>query len=179
MLVLALAIWLCAPGVQCLCLAAEPGGRDGLVPLGAPEFRPSPERPIGWRGDGTVSFPAANPPTQWGRTIKGFYAELRRQAGKPATPAKAGELLNMGFLRDWLIIGPFDTKDFKTGVDEDILKDETTLQPQFGDKAGDHAWIHWYVSVENQSKSDGKLLLDFAQAYGKTQQQERQNQCLV
>ena len=98
--------------------------------LGSPDFYPSPERPIGWRADGTGRFPAANPPTQWGRTIKGFYAELQCQAGKPQGPAKAGELLNMGFLRDWVIIGPFDTKDFKTGVDEDILQDETRLQPQ-------------------------------------------------
>ena len=155
------------------CLAAESGGQNSL--LGAPEFYPSPERPIGWRGDGTGRFPAAHPPTEWGRTIKGFYAQLRCQAGKPTDPARGGELLNMGFLRDWLIIGPFDTKDFKTGIDEDLLKDESVLQPQAGEKPGDQAWTHWHISVENQSRSDGKLLLDFAQAYGKTQQQEWQN----
>ena len=204
-LAVTLTVALCAMDVRCHAvdsggpphpsLSPQGRGKDEGV-LGAPDFYPSSEHPIGWRGDGTGRFPAANPPTQWGRTIRGFYAELMCQAGKPQGPAtgggagemaqpargttsvplvKAGELLNMGFLRDWVIIGPFDTKEFKTGVDEDILKDETTLQPQAGDKSGDKAWTHWHVSVENQSRSDGKLLLDFAQAYGKTQQQEWQN----
>jgi outer membrane protein assembly factor BamB len=154
--------------------AAAPAARGGPL-LGSPDFYPSPERPIGWRADGTGRFPAANPPAQWGRTIKGFYAELQCRAGRPQSPAKAGELLNMGFLRDWVIVGPFDTKDFKTGIDEDILKDEAALQPRVGDKSGDRTWTHLHVSVENQSKSDGKLLLDFAQAYGKTDRQEWQN----
>lgn len=35
------------------------------VPLGAAEFRPTPERPIGWRGDGTGCYPGATPPTEW------------------------------------------------------------------------------------------------------------------
>jgi outer membrane protein assembly factor BamB len=154
--------------------AAVATARGGPL-LGSPDFYPSPDHPIGWRADGTGRFPAANPPTRWGRTIKGFYSELQCQAGKRQGPAKAGELLNMGFLRDWIIAGPFDTKDFKTGIDEVILNDESTLQPQAGDKAGDKVWTPWHISVENQSKSDGKLLLDFAQAYGKTNQQEWQN----
>jgi len=143
--------------------------------LGSVDWTPTSDHPVGWRGDGTGRFPAADPPTQWGRTVKGFYAELQCLGGKPQGPAKAGELLNMGFLRDWVIIGSFDTKDYKTGIDEEILKDETTLQPGVGDKAAGGAWSHWHISVENQSKSDGKLLLDFAQAFGKTEQQEWQN----
>jgi outer membrane protein assembly factor BamB len=143
--------------------------------LGSPEWKPAPEKPVGWRGDGTGRFPAAEPPIQWGRTIRGFYAQLQCLGGKPPGPGKAGELLNMGFLRDWVILGPFDTKDFKTGIDEDLLKDEATLQPQAGSKTAGKAWTPWHISVENQSRSDGKLLLDFAQAYGKTSQQEWQN----
>ena len=34
----------------------------GEVPLGHSDFVPSPERPVGWRGDGTGCFPGANPP---------------------------------------------------------------------------------------------------------------------
>ena len=143
--------------------------------LGSPDYHPTPQCPVGWRADGSGRFPAANPPTQWGRTIKGFNAQLQCRAGKPPGPDKAGELLNMGFLRDWLIIGPFDTRDFQTGIDETILPDETTLQPDAGERAGGKFWTPWHVSVENQSKSDGKLFLDFAQAYGKTEQQEWQN----
>lgn len=143
--------------------------------LGSPEWKPAPERPVGWRGDGTGRFPAADPPLQWGRTIRGFYSELLCQGGKPKGPGKAGEPLNMGFLRDWVILGPFDTKDFKTGVDEPLLKDESIVVPQLGAKSGDKAWTRWHISVENQSRSDGKLFLDFAQAYEKTARQEWQN----
>jgi outer membrane protein assembly factor BamB len=142
--------------------------------LGSPEWKPTPERPVGWRGDGTGRFPAADPPIQWGRTIRGFYAQLRCLAGKPAGTAGAGALLNMGFLRDWAILGPFDVKDFKTGIDEDLLKDESALQPAIGLQVGPKKWSPWHISVENQSLSHGKLLLDFAQVYGKADLQERQ-----
>ncbi|MFC1462221.1 PQQ-binding-like beta-propeller repeat protein [Verrucomicrobiota bacterium] len=35
------------------------------APLGHPDFYPSHERPIGWRGDGTGAFPGATPVTRW------------------------------------------------------------------------------------------------------------------
>lgn len=38
------------------------------VPLGAPEFRASSERPFGWRGDGSGRFPGATPATHWSAT---------------------------------------------------------------------------------------------------------------
>ena len=38
------------------------------APLGAADFRPTPERPFGWRGDGTGSFPGAAPVTDWSET---------------------------------------------------------------------------------------------------------------
>ena len=34
---------------------------------GAPDFMPTPERPLGWRGDGTGRYPDATPPTIWSR----------------------------------------------------------------------------------------------------------------
>jgi outer membrane protein assembly factor BamB len=45
--------------------AAAPGKGSDKAPLGSPDFRPSPEHPIGWRGDGTGCYPGANPPTVW------------------------------------------------------------------------------------------------------------------
>jgi len=35
--------------------------------LGSADFTPSPNRPVGWRGDGTGRFPAATPPIAWQR----------------------------------------------------------------------------------------------------------------
>ncbi len=37
--------------------------KDAL--LGSPDFRPSPEQPVGWRGDGTGKFSGATPPMNW------------------------------------------------------------------------------------------------------------------
>jgi len=39
-------------------------GNDA-VPLGHKDFYPSPERPVGWRGDGNGAFPGATPVTFW------------------------------------------------------------------------------------------------------------------
>jgi outer membrane protein assembly factor BamB len=46
-----------------LTFRAEATGNP--VALGSPDFRPTPERPFGWRGDGTGRFPGATPPTEW------------------------------------------------------------------------------------------------------------------
>ena len=39
--------------------------------LGSLKFAPTPERPIGWRGDGSGRYPGATPPTAWSRTTNG------------------------------------------------------------------------------------------------------------
>jgi outer membrane protein assembly factor BamB len=33
--------------------------------MGSPAFKPTAGQPVGWRGDGSGQFPAANPPTVW------------------------------------------------------------------------------------------------------------------
>ena len=35
------------------------------APLGAPSFLPTPDQPVGWRGDGTGRYPGATPPLEW------------------------------------------------------------------------------------------------------------------
>jgi outer membrane protein assembly factor BamB len=46
----------------CSCAASAPGVEP---PYGHPDFYPSPERPVGWRGDGTGAWPGAMPVTNW------------------------------------------------------------------------------------------------------------------
>jgi len=41
------------------------------APLGSPDFFPSSEHPVGWRGDGTGCYPGANPPTVWYQKASG------------------------------------------------------------------------------------------------------------
>src|SRR5271156_138855 len=52
---------LAAVGFPGMGMAAEPQ-------LGSAGFTPSPERPFGWRGDGSGRFPEADPPTSWSDT---------------------------------------------------------------------------------------------------------------
>lgn len=127
--------------VQAIAGDAAPSGND-KAPLGSPQFYPSPERPIGWRGDWTGRYPAANPVTEWGYWPKspnwGLRFQLKRpakdDAGKNATEVTSGELL------EWLVLGPFEPKDAAKALDEEFLPKEADLSPDEGEKAGDLAW---------------------------------------
>ena len=44
---------------------------DPSAQLGSPTFRPTPDRPIGWRGDGSGNYPGATPPTTWDCRVSG------------------------------------------------------------------------------------------------------------
>ena len=58
-------------------IAAGRAAGGAGAPLGSPAFRPSPGRPIGWRGDWTGPFPGATPPREWSRRIKGATTDIR------------------------------------------------------------------------------------------------------
>ena len=47
--------------------AAEPSAPvpSSAAPLGSPDYRPTPQQPFGWRGDGSGAFPGATPVTEW------------------------------------------------------------------------------------------------------------------
>jgi outer membrane protein assembly factor BamB len=68
--------------------------RAPLVELGSPKFQPSPQQPIGWRGDGTGCFPAATPPLEWYRRPVGAFNDIwvladQPKGNSPVRPAKA------------------------------------------------------------------------------------------
>ena len=89
----------------CLCTASA----DDL-PLGHPEFKPTLERPVGWRGDGTGIFPGAQPVTEWSdgtKTRQGKNA--KGQAEKqlyldPKAPSK--NILWRAMLPNWANASP-------------------------------------------------------------------------
>ena len=70
-----------------------PKGSD-KVPLGSPDFYPSPTHPVGWRGDGTGHFPGATPPTTWSRGTNGERKNILWETKLPcyswATPVVVG-----------------------------------------------------------------------------------------
>lgn len=61
--------------IALLATAATTSAAD--APLGSPTFAASPERPVGWRGDGSGHFPAATPPTAWSRVQSGQGYETK------------------------------------------------------------------------------------------------------
>ena len=63
--VLGAGIALCAPAL------AAPQKPPATAPFGSVNFQPSPEQPVGWRGDGTGRYPGATPPTSWERKSSG------------------------------------------------------------------------------------------------------------
>ena len=70
----------------------------GSAPLGSPDFAPSPEHPIGWRGDGTGRYPRATPPASWeratngnGYAAKGIVWMTPLPNSSPATPVIVGD----------------------------------------------------------------------------------------
>src|SRR5258708_7345319 len=74
---------------------SAPAKGNDKVPLGSPDFYPSPTHPVGWRGDGTGQFPGATPPTTWSRGEKGERKNILWEAKLPcyswATPIVVGD----------------------------------------------------------------------------------------
>lgn len=152
----------------------SPKGND-KAPLGSTEFYPSPERPLGWRGDNSGRFPGANPPSEWYRRPKGAYNLIRVLPGKPKGNGPEGEILNMGSVRGFLVAGPFEAKDHASALDDVSVPNETALTPAENDKLEGKPWAPMTISLSNQSQSWARLTLDLAMAYNLKEHQEWQN----
>lgn len=149
------------------------------APLGSVDYKPTPQRPIGWRGDGSGRYPGANPPTTWERKVKSFVADMHCQSAKPKDEKSAGVLMTIGDVNEWLIVGPFPRPAPATAASQpaggkqpaDTLEDvkfdsESTFQPDAGEKSNGQEWKVFTASMGNQGGSYGRIYLDFAVAYG-------------
>ena len=143
-------------------------------PLGSPDFRPSPTRPVGWRGDWTGRFPGAKPPTEWSRRIKGSTTEIRYQADKPAgEPGAGSHPLEYFTLKEWLVAGPYAADGPAAGIERDFLGGEGDHEPAREARAGDSTWKALRVGIETQSRhyhnegTCGDLNVDFVYVFGK------------
>ena len=106
---------------------------------------------------------------------EGRFRSIRVQAVRPKTDAPGGQPLNMGTIREWLVAGPLDAKDYGTALEDTGGIDEAALQPTLGDQTRGKPWKSMRVSVAKQSQSWSRLVLDFALAYGKEDKQSWQN----
>lgn len=105
--------------------------------LGSPKFVPSLEHPFGWRGDGTGRYPSATPPTTWSRrVVSGATAGARYQARKPKGEGEPSDAprLEVGIVKDWLVLGPFATETPAEDIEKSLIGDEAALAPDEGDK---------------------------------------------
>ena len=99
---LAVVVLLCG-GLRVMAEEAKPKKGNDKVLLGSPDFRPSEQRPVGWRGDGSGRFPGATPPLHWGRVAK-YVKSLRSQATKPEV-GETGKPISDGIIREWVWTG--------------------------------------------------------------------------
>ncbi|HLX61343.1 MAG TPA: PQQ-binding-like beta-propeller repeat protein [Planctomycetota bacterium] len=146
--------------------------KDGPA-LGSIDWHPSPQNPVGWRGDWTGRFPGATPPLNWSRRVKGITTELRYQANKPAgEPGKDSKPLEYFTIKDWLVAGPFSLQDPVADLEKDFLNGEAAIHPAQGDKAGESAWKFLRADMESQSRHDhnegtcGQSYVDFLYTFG-------------
>jgi outer membrane protein assembly factor BamB len=146
---IAAACWL----VSAAALAAPPSESSSL-PLGSPAFLPSPERPVGWRGDGTGAYPGANPPLTWSRRVSsGAVTDALYLARKPKAgmPASAAQPLELGIVKDWLVLGPFSCEDPERDIDKPFIPDEAEIRPDENDKSGALTWQLLHSTIDTQS----------------------------
>jgi len=119
--------------------------------------RALPAQTVGWRGDGTGRFSDATPPMKWGRisaTMKGLRVQASRPKGDG--PGDAGPVLH-GTIRDWLVLYPVPFEgSTRELADKDLLADETKIQPDVGEKAGELEWK--LVSVEGSGLYFNRIL---------------------
>jgi outer membrane protein assembly factor BamB len=73
-----------------LMLSVSATGWAGDAPLGHKDFVPTPERPVGWRGDGTGCFPGATPPIEWSET-KNIIWKTPMPSWTNASPVPMGD----------------------------------------------------------------------------------------
>jgi len=122
--------------LSALGIAAEPAAPQP----GSPEYRPSPERPVGWRGDGTGKYPGANPPLHWGRSLK-QQGELKCAAVVPKDDgARDAAPPSLGYFAEWLVAGPVKCADPVKAIKEELTPGEASLAPHAGDKLGEATW---------------------------------------
>src|SRR3954467_11996836 len=132
---------------------AKPDPSQPASALGSLGFKPTPEHPVGWRGDWTGRFPGATPPLEWSRRVKGITSEIKYQAAKPSGQPGPGSFpLEYFTLKEWLVAGPFPADDPVREIDKDFLNGEETIEPNEGDKAGEATWEHLRAGIETQSR---------------------------
>ena len=108
----------------------------------------------GFRGDGTGTYPDADPPVAWSRSSAGIRG-LRFTATKPLA-AESGTAMADGVIREWLILGPVPLAGHDK--EQDILPQEAGMTPDPGQTTAGLKW---------QKATCDTAYIDFARLIGK------------
>src|SRR6185437_2833206 len=133
-----------------------------MAPRGSVDFHPSPENPVGWRGDGSGRYPGAKPPLHWGREAKAVK-ELRCQAAKPKD-GETGQPMQLGVISEWLVAGPFDLPaDYPedsqlTDFVDSLVPDAKSLRPDTGEELAGKKW---------KTLSTGASVINWGEAFNR------------
>ncbi|MBI3829839.1 MAG: sigma-70 family RNA polymerase sigma factor [Planctomycetes bacterium] len=148
----------------------EPPPQPPAAPVAGPQTPVSGPQAKGWRGDWTGRWPDATPPTVWGRFNK-IIDDHRCQSAKPkGAKPENDEALTHGQLLEWLVAGPFDVKDSTKELDEAYIN-ETEVQPNTGEKAGEAEWKAWTgTGVKMATLNNyGHVGVSFTRLFGQVQ----------
>lgn len=120
--------------------------------LGSADFLPTPEHPIGWRGDGTGKYPGATPTTAWGITLNGPFGKGWTQSAKPAEelPGPDASALNPNspFNFQFLILGPFaaGAPEAEAALKEETVPNESELVGAEGVAVKNCQWKNGWIT---------------------------------
>ena len=171
---------LCASFFSAVLLVGLTQACFGQARLGAADFHPTPERPTGWRGDGSGIYPDAHPPTVWSRRVADSAATNARYQGRKPRNDQAiadAQPLELGIVKDWLVLGPFPADLPEQEIEKPFIADEATVQPNENDAVGDKAWRFLHSSIDTQSThytNEGtcdNYNVDFVYLYGQLNKQ--------
>jgi len=90
----------------------------------------------------------------WSRTISGSaVSKATYQGPKPKGEgaAKDAAPLELGMVKDWLVIGPFPVDDPAKDIEKSFLGDETAVRPDENGMVGTLSWKRLHVSMDTQS----------------------------
>lgn len=123
--------------------AESPNGKNGAL-LGSPDFQPSPERPTGWRGDGSGRYLGATPPVTFERNVVTAISGFRCQAKKPkadeASGAPVSQYAGTYRITEWLALGPVSPANPARALEGEAVPGEAALAPDEGEATAGLKW---------------------------------------
>lgn len=146
--------------------AAAPVPGDPKAMLGAADFVPSPEHPVGYRGDWTGRYPGATPPVTWSRIpagAPGLAVSAKKPNGEPAKLERSYQLAP----EHWLVLGFVEKKTFEDGMNDEFCSPEAS--PDEGEKSGT---MTWKAAPDEQGLVCGGSIFGAVEGIEKAQQWE-------